>query len=105
MSTEILTGDTGIRETGTSRHLICDAEFCGLLADDLGITQAQAEEAFLGEPKKQAVKIVAWAEAQEEAIRQERGVRYALRHFSYSRIVRAWAKRNRKGAFRKGGAA
>jgi hypothetical protein len=74
--------------TRTTRHLIVDGRYAEILADELGIKLTTARAAFIGEPQRQASEISGWAldNSDDPA---ERG-----------RMVLAWAKKHRAGAFR-----
>lgn len=67
---------------------VADAAFCELVAGDLGIKPTSAKTAFLDEPIPRVVGVASWA-MEESADPGER-----------SRMVIAWAKKRRAGAFR-----
>ena len=67
---------------------VADAAFCEVVAEELGIKPTSAKTAFLEEPLGRAIGVASWAmEESEDA--QER-----------SRMIIAWAKKRRAGAFR-----
>ena len=67
---------------------VADATFCEVVARELGIKPTSAKTAFLDEPVRQVVGVASWA-MEESEDPQER-----------SRMVIAWAKKRRAGAFR-----
>ncbi len=77
-------------ETGREHPLpaVADAAFCEVVARELGIKPTSAKTAFLGEPVRQVVGVASWA-MEEGEDPEER-----------SRMVIAWAKKRRAGAFR-----
>lgn len=81
-----------IRETGrkvpSTRHLTVDARYAAILADELGIKTTTARTAFIGEPQRQASEISGWALDNGSDARER------------SRMILAWARKNRRGAFR-----
>jgi hypothetical protein len=72
----------------STRHLTVDTRYAEILADELGVKVTTARTAFIGEPQRQASEISGWALDNSEDP-QERG-----------RMVIAWAKKQRAGAFR-----
>ena len=67
---------------------VADTEFCGLVARDMGVKPSTARTAFLHEPTQRVLGVVGWA-MEESEDPQER-----------ARMVLAWAKKRRTGAFR-----
>ena len=73
---------------GALPQRVADAAFCEIVAKELGIKPSSAKTAFLEEPIGRVIGVASWAmEESEDA--QER-----------SRMVIAWAKKRRAGAFR-----
>jgi hypothetical protein len=73
----------------TTRLLTVDGRYAQILADELGVKVSTARSAFIGEPKRRASEISGWAlEGSDDP--QER-----------ARMILAWAKKHRAGAFRK----
>ncbi len=71
----------------TTRHHRVDHEFIGLLEDDFGIPRHALINAFMGvpaAPKKEAIALCEWA----------------VRADDPARALLAWARKNRRGAFR-----
>jgi hypothetical protein len=73
---------------GALPQRVADAAFCEVVAEELGIKPASAKTAFLQEPIGRVVSVASWA-VEESEDPQER-----------SRMVVAWAKKRRAGAFR-----
>jgi hypothetical protein len=71
----------------STRHLVVDARYAEILADELGIKITTARTAFIGEPQRRASEISGWALDNSEDP-QER-----------ARMVLAWARKHRAGAF------
>ena len=67
---------------------VADAAFCKVVAEELGIKPTSAKTAFLDEPIGRVIGVASWA-MEESEDPQER-----------SRMVIAWAKKRRAGAFR-----
>ena len=67
---------------------VADAAFCEEVARDLGIKPSSAKTAFLQEPIGRIIGVASWA-MEESENPQER-----------SRMIIAWAKKRRAGAFR-----
>ena len=67
---------------------LADLAFCELVAQDLGIKPTSAKTAFLDEPLQRVVGVASWA-MEESEDPDER-----------ARMVIAWAKKRRAGAFR-----
>jgi hypothetical protein len=67
---------------------VADAAFCEAVAGDLGIKPSSAKTAFLEEPVGRVVGVASWAmeESEDPKVR--------------SRMIIAWAKKRRAGAFR-----
>ena len=76
------------RDQAPERY-VADAAYCALLAEDLGCKVTTARTAFLGEPKVRCVRVVAWALENEPDDPERR-----------ARMVLAWARKRRAGAFR-----
>ena len=68
---------------------LADAVFCEPLAEELEVRPATARTAFLGEPERRALGVAEWAmgEAPDEPDQR-------------ARMIVAWAKKRRAGAFR-----
>jgi hypothetical protein len=82
-------GDIPQPETeGDHPPALVDAAFCEVVARELGIKSTFAKTAFLDEPVGRVVGVASWA-MEESEDPQER-----------SRMVIAWAKKRRAGAFR-----
>lgn len=75
-------------EGGALPHRVADAAFCKVVAEELGIKPTSAKTAFLDEPIGRVIGVASWA-MEESEDPQER-----------SRMVIAWAKKRRAGAFR-----
>jgi hypothetical protein len=73
---------------GALPRRVADAAFCEAVAGDLGIKPTSAKTAFLEEPIGRVIGVASWA-MEESEDPQER-----------SRMVIAWAKKRRAGAFR-----
>ncbi len=74
--------------TRTTKYLTVDGRFAEILADELAIKITTARTAFIGEPKRRASEISGWAlDSSDDP--DER-----------ARMVLAWAKKHRAGAFR-----
>lgn len=82
--------ETGKRGKST-RNLLTDARFAAIIADELGVKVSTARTAFIGEPKRRASEISGWA-LEKGADAEER-----------ARMILAWAKKHRAGAFREEG--
>ena len=72
----------------TTRHLTVDNRYAEILADELGVKLSTARTAFIGEPQREASAISGWALDNST----DAGER--------SRMIVAWARKNRRGAFR-----
>jgi hypothetical protein len=75
-------------EGGALPQRVADAAFCEVVAEELGIKPTSAKTAFLEEPLRRVIGVASWA-VEESEDPQER-----------SRMVIAWAKKRRAGAFR-----
>jgi hypothetical protein len=75
-------------EGGALPQSVADAAFCEVVAKDLGIKPTSAKTAFLEEPLGRVIGVASWAMDESEDP-QER-----------SRMIIAWAKKRRAGAFR-----
>jgi hypothetical protein len=73
---------------GAPPQRVADAAFCEAVAEELGIKPTSAKTAFLEEPVGRVVGVASWA-MEESEVPQER-----------SRMIIAWAKKRRAGAFR-----
>ncbi len=65
-----------------------DAAFCGLVARDMGVKPSTARTAFLDEPTQRVLGVVGWTMDESEDPEER------------ARMVLAWAKKRRTGAFR-----
>jgi len=65
-----------------------DAAFCELVARDMGVKPSTARTAFLHEPTRRVMGVVGWAMDESEDPEQR------------ARMVLAWARKRRTGAFR-----
>jgi hypothetical protein len=72
----------------STRHLTVDSRYVEILAEELGVKITTARTAFIGEPQRQASEISGWA-LDNGADATER-----------ARMILAWARKNRCGAFR-----
>ena len=81
---------------GSSKHdapepptKAADAAFCDAIAEELEVKPGTARTAFLGEPQKRVLGVAEWAmdEAPDDAEHR-------------ARMIVAWAKKRRAGAFR-----
>ncbi len=66
-----------------------DAVFCEQLAEELEVRPATARTAFLGEPEKRVLGVAEWAMGEAPDDPDQR-----------ARMIVAWAKKRRAGAFR-----
>ncbi len=66
-----------------------DGRYARLLAEDLGVKETTARTAFIGEPQRRALGVVAWAMKHAPDSPQKR-----------ARMILMWAKKRRAGAFR-----
>jgi hypothetical protein len=73
---------------GALPQRVADAAFCEVVAKELGIKPTSAKTAFLEEPIGRVIGVASWA-VEESEDPQER-----------SRMIIAWAKKRRVGAFR-----
>jgi len=67
---------------------VADAAFCEVVAGELGIKPTSAKTAFLDEPVARVIGVVSWAKEESQDPRER------------ARMVIAWAKKRRAGAFR-----
>ena len=74
-----------IHDKTSTKHHVTDARFAALLAEDFGIPPATVLDALEGEPKKQAISILTWAEKTDDPA-------WALT---------SWAKKHNKGRCRR----
>ncbi len=80
---------------GTDKHCnsqpptAADALFCEQLAEELEVRPATAKTAFLGEPERRALGVAEWAMGEAPDDPDQR-----------ARMIVAWAKKRRAGAFR-----
>lgn len=77
---------------GSTSHLRVDEDFLGLLELDFGISQFSLRQAFGGfpsAPKKQAIKMCAWAIRSAHGDVDEAG-----------KALRAWARKRGVGMYR-----
>jgi len=82
------TKDSSAPAHPSTRHLTVDDRYAEILADELGVKITTAPTAFIGEPQRQASAISGWA-LDNGADATER-----------ARMILAWARKNRRGAFR-----
>ncbi len=75
---------TDLRETGR----VADEAFCDQMAADLGVGHGVARTAFMGEATTRVMGVVAWAMDRTDDPAER------------ARMVTAWAKKRRAGAFR-----
>jgi hypothetical protein len=75
-------------EGGPLPQRLADAAFCEVVAKELGIKPTSAKTAFLEEPLGRVIGVASWT-MEESEDPEER-----------SRMVIAWAKKRRAGAFR-----
>ncbi len=68
---------------------LADVVFCEQLAKELEVRPATARTAFLGEPEKRALGVAEWAMGEAPDDPDQR-----------ARMIVAWAKKRRAGAFR-----
>jgi hypothetical protein len=45
----------------STQEIVVDSRYVRLLAEDLGVEETTARRAFIGEPQKRALGVVAWA--------------------------------------------
>jgi hypothetical protein len=72
----------------STRSIMVDDRYAQILADELGVKVTTARIAFIGEPQRRASEISGWA-LDNGADATER-----------ARMILAWARKNRRGAFR-----
>lgn len=68
----------------STRHLVTEVRFAGILEEDFGIDAADILKALEGEPRRQAIEICAWAEKTDEP----------------ARALENWSKKHKKGSHR-----
>lgn len=73
----------------STREMVVDDRFAGVLAEDLGLKPSTVRTALIGEPKVRAIRVVEWAQRNAPDDAEHRG-----------RILIWWAKKHRAGAFR-----
>ncbi len=73
----------------STREIVVDGRYAELLAEDLGVKVTTARTAFIGEPQRRALGVVAWAFKHAPDSPEKR-----------AEMVVAWAKKRRAGAFR-----
>jgi len=71
---------------------LVDGRYAELLAEDLGVKVTTARSAFIGEPQRRALGVVAWAFKHEPDSPEFR-----------ARMVLCWARKRGAGAFRRDG--
>jgi hypothetical protein len=71
---------------------VVDGRYARLLAEDLEVKETTAHRAFIGEPQKRALDVVAWA---FDHAPDDPGKR--------ARLILMWAMKREAGAFRKQG--
>lgn len=88
MSTESVPQNGVKHPPPSSREIVVDERYAALLAEDLGVKLTTAKTAFLGEPCKRALGVMAWAMEHEPHDPEKR-----------AKMILAWAKKRRAGAF------
>ncbi len=80
---------SGYASPPSTREITVDDRYARLLAEDLGVKETTARTAFIGEPQRRALGVVAWAmkHAPDDADKR-------------AKMILAWAKKRRAGAFR-----
>jgi hypothetical protein len=73
----------------STKEIVVDGRYAKLLAEDLGVKVTTARTAFIGEPQKRALGVVAWAFKHAPKSPEKR-----------AKMILAWAKRRGAGAFR-----
>ncbi|MDP9456344.1 MAG: hypothetical protein M3Q49_01300 [Actinomycetota bacterium] len=68
----------------SSRHVVVDARFAALLAEDFGIARNTILDALEGEPQKQAISVCGWAEKTADP----------------GHALLCWSKKHRRGRHR-----
>ena len=76
----------------STEEIVVDDRYVRLLAEDLGVKETTAYRAFIGEPQKKALGVVAWA---FDHAPDDPGKR--------ARLILMWARKREAGAFRKQG--
>lgn len=84
---------SSIHSKGSTRHIVSDEHFIDCLAFDFGLDHYSLRKAFLGVPvpKKEAIGVCDWAVEKAHEDMPEA-----------SRILRMWAKKNKKGYYTQG---
>jgi hypothetical protein len=72
----------------STRHITVDNRYAEILADELEIKVSTARSAFIGEPQRRASEISGWALDKSDDPEER------------ARMILAWARKNRRGAFR-----
>jgi hypothetical protein len=70
---------------GTTAHIKVDSRFAGILSEDFGIDQHTIMRALSGEPQREAIALVEWAAGTDNP----------------AKALIAWARKHRRGSFRK----
>ena len=73
----------------STREILVDGRYAELLAEDLGVKVTTARTAFIGEPQRRALGVVAWAMERAPDSPEKR-----------AKLILAWAKKRGAGAFR-----
>jgi hypothetical protein len=76
----------------STEEIVVDGRYVRLLAEDLGVEETTAHRAFIGEPQKRALGVVAWA---FDHAPDNPGKR--------AKLILMWAKKREAGAYRKQG--
>ena len=74
----------------STREIVVDGRYAELLAEDLGVKVTTARTAFIGEPQRRALGVIAWAFKHEPDSPERR-----------ARMVLSWARKRGAGAFRR----
>ncbi len=79
----------GVKTPPSTRELVADEAFCGVLAEDLGLKPSTVRTGLINEPKVRCIRLVEWLlrNAPDDADRR-------------ARLLIWWAKKRRAGAFR-----
>jgi hypothetical protein len=70
-------------------EIVVDGRYARLLAEDLGVKETTARTAFIGEPQRRALGVVAWAMKHAPDSPERR-----------ARMILLWARKRQAGAFR-----
>lgn len=73
----------------STREIVVDGRYAALIAEDLGVKVSTARTAFIGEPQKRALGVMAWAFKHAPDDPEKR-----------ARMILCWAKKREAGAFR-----